>query len=97
MAFKIKWSYQASNDRIEILEFWFIRIGTKTYSKKLNAKFNRCINHLAKFTFSGRILDEKGTRYFVVDNYFIIYTSEDNVINILGIFDGRRNPEDLTI
>lgn len=95
MAFQVRWSYQASIDRIEILEYWFKRIGTKTYSNKLNAKFIHCINHLSKFPFSGRLLHDREERFFVVETYLIVYTTEIDTINILRIFDGRRNPVEL--
>jgi hypothetical protein len=33
---EIIWSPEALADKLEILDYWYRRIGTKTYSKKLN-------------------------------------------------------------
>jgi plasmid stabilization system protein ParE len=95
MAFIVKWSYQASKDQLDILEYWYKRIGTKTYSNKLYYRFKNSIKHISKFPYSGRILEQRNERFFVVEYYLIVYEIYETEIHILRIFDGRRNPADL--
>jgi plasmid stabilization system protein ParE len=43
----------------------------------------------------GRKVENREERYFVKGNYLIFYQIRDDSIEILHIWDGRRNPEDL--
>ncbi len=45
---KIIWSARAKANLSEILDFYYLRNGTKTYSKKLNFAIRKSINRLKK-------------------------------------------------
>ncbi len=97
MAKRIKWSTYAIADRISILDYWFRRIGNKNYSKKLDNSLKEVIQKLANYPKLGRQLDNREERFFVKDSYQIFYLEKDDSIEILHIWDSRRNPEDLKL
>ncbi len=44
MVRRIIWSENAVADKMRILEYWYNRIGTKTYSRKLDQQLRQSIN-----------------------------------------------------
>ena len=86
MAKRIKWSRQAIADRIQILDYWFQRIGNKGYSKKLDKSLEEIIKLLSEYPELGRKVANREERYFVKDCYQIFYQVEKNSIEILHIF-----------
>ncbi len=97
MAKRVVYSDNAIKDRIDILNYWNKRIGTKTYSKKLDKSFREIIKLLADYPELGRQLDNREERFFVKEAYQIFYTFDDATIIILHIWDSRRNPGDLAL
>ncbi len=97
MAERIIWSRQAVADRIQILDYWFKRLGTKDYSQKLNQTFQDTIKLLSEYPFVGRKLQNREERVFVKDRYQIFYLADEDFIRILHIWDSRRDPDDLTL
>ncbi len=97
MVRRIIWSKNALRDKIRILDFWYIRIGTKTYSRKLDKEFRQAIKNLKYFPKMGRLLENTEIRFLVVDYYQIFYKFTKTEIQILHLWDSRRNPEDLII
>lgn len=95
MAKNIKWSKQAVADRIQILDYWFKRLGDKTYSKNLDKSLREAILILSEHPFMGKESEEHGVRCFVKGNYQIYYQVKMNRIELLHIWDSRRDPEDL--
>jgi len=97
MAKQIIWAPQALADRIQILDYWFKRLGTKDYSQKLDAMFRESVTLLAEFPFLGRQVENRLERVFVKDHYQIFYLNDEDHIRILQLWDSRRNPEDLDL
>ena len=97
MAKRIKWSTHAVADRISILDYWYQRIGDKKYSKKLDQSLKEIIKKLADFPKLGRQLDKREERFFVKDSYQIFYIETKDSIELLHIWDSRRNPDDLNL
>ena len=96
MAKRIKWSTQAVADRIQILDYWFHRIGNKTYCKKFDGSLREIIKTLADYPKLGRQFEEDTEeRFFVLDCYQIFYVETEDAIELLHIWDSRRNPDDL--
>jgi toxin YoeB len=93
MAKKITWSENALQDRLQILDYWYKRIGNKKYSLYLDNCFRETVNLIGQFPQIGRIHSEISLRFMVRENYLIFYEEEKAMISILGIFDSRRNPE----
>ena len=94
---KIVWSSRAKSDLLLILEFFYIRNGSKTYSKKLNFKIRKAIRLLSKHPFLGIQSDVENVRALVEGDYAIFYQVYDDSIRITTIWDCRQNPDNLTI
>ncbi|MTI89584.1 MAG: type II toxin-antitoxin system RelE/ParE family toxin [Balneolaceae bacterium] len=73
MAKRIIWAPQAVADRIQILDYWYKRRGTKDYSSKLDEMFKETIQLLSRFPQIGRKLDNREERVFlrIVTRFFI--------------------------
>lgn len=95
MAKKVIWSRHAVNDRKEILRYWKMRNGSNTYSIKLNALFKKAILLIATHPLIGRRTDVENIRAKLVRDYLIIYQDTETRIEILVVWDNRRNPEEL--
>ncbi len=95
MAKRVIWSSLASNEKIQILEYWVYRNKSKTYSKKLNKLFADAVNIIKDFPEIGRLTDHNNVRRFLVRDYLIFYKIEQDSILILSIWDARQDPKSL--
>jgi plasmid stabilization system protein ParE len=95
MAKRIIWSPNALADRIQILDYWFQRIGNKNYSRRLDLELRETIKHLQKFPKIGRQIENRSERFLVKDYYQIFYIESATEISILHIWDSRRDPQEL--
>ncbi len=95
MAKSIIWSHRALNDRKQILHYWKVRNQSNAYSIKLNLLFKKAIQLIATHPYIGRKTDIENIRAKVIRDYLIIYEETENRIEILTIWDNRRNPEEL--
>jgi len=93
MAKKISWTPRALLDRLEILEYWSNRNKSKVYSKKLYELFASNIKLVAKNPELGKTTEFPSVRVIIVTNYLIYYNIGDNDIEILTIWDTRRDPK----
>jgi len=94
---KVIWSSRAKIDLQEILDFFYSRNGTKTYSKKLNVTFRKSVRLLARHSDIGNPTDIQNVRCLIEGDYSIFYKLESNTIEILTIWDSRQNPDHLSI
>jgi addiction module RelE/StbE family toxin len=94
---KIEWSAQAKADLSNILEFFYFRNGSKTYSRKLNSKLRKAIRILHKHALIGIQSDINNIRALVEGDYIIFYQLTEETIRIITIWDCRQNPDKLTI
>ncbi|MGF7138320.1 type II toxin-antitoxin system RelE/ParE family toxin [Roseimarinus sediminis] len=90
---KIIWSARAKLELLEILDFYFKRNGTKTYSIKLNANFRNAVRLIAKYPRLGFQSDIPNTRVLIEGNYAIFYEIKTEVIEISSIWDCRQNQD----
>lgn len=98
MAKRITWTEKAEKSKNAILDYWEWRNGNKTYSKKLFRDFNADIERLALTPHIGRKVEDDDNIYFIIVNeYKIFYSPENSSIEILLIWDTRRNPDDLKL
>ncbi len=97
MAKLIKWSKQAVSDRIQILDYLFKRIGNKIYCKKLDKSLKESIRFISEHPLIGPKLDDSEDRYFVKGNYQIFYRIIEDRLELLHIWDCRRNPDDIEL
>lgn len=92
---RIIWSPRAKLDLFEILDFYYKRNGSKAYSVKLNEKFRKAIKLLEKYPALGIRTDISNVRVLVEGNYAVFYLIKTEVIEILSIWDCRKNPEEI--
>lgn len=92
---EVIWSVKAQQDRIQILEYWSDRNGTKNYSNKLNTLIVEAIDLIALFPFLGRQTNRKDIRIKILRHYQIVYKVKPKRIEILAVWDSRQDPEQL--
>jgi plasmid stabilization system protein ParE len=78
MAKRIIWAPEATADRIQILDYWYKRLGTKEYSKKLDDMFKESVALISEFPFLGRKVINREERVFIKDYYQIFYLNREN-------------------
>jgi toxin YoeB len=93
---KIVWSSKAKFDLFQILEYFYIRNGSKTYSIKLNSKIRTAVRLLSNHPFLGLQSDVESVRVLVEGDYAIFYQVDKETIRITTIWDCRQNPDNLT-
>ena len=92
---KINWSHRAKLDLLEILDFYYKRNGTKTFSKKLNTKIRASIRLLEKHNDLGVQSDIQNIKNLIEGDYSIFYEIDATAIEIIAIWDNRQNPENI--
>jgi plasmid stabilization system protein ParE len=92
---KIIWSEKAKLDLFEILDFFYIRNGTKPYSKKLNTAIRKSVRLLEKHSDMGVLTDVQNMRNLIEGDYSIFYEIKSDTVEIITIRDSRQNPEEL--
>ncbi len=85
MAKKIIWAKEAVADRLQILDYWYKRLGHKEYSLRLDIVFKDTVNLLSYFPYLGRKLENADERLFVKDHFQIFYLYEEETIKMLHI------------
>jgi len=97
MAKRVIWSLRAQSERLEILEYWHKRTGNKRYSGKLAAEFKEPVGYITEHNYVGVATDEENVRIAVCGHYLIFYEFKKESIEILTVWDSRRNPRNLTL
>lgn len=93
---KIVWSSKAKYDLFMILEYFYIRNGSKTYCKKLNTKICRSVRLLSNHPDLRLQSDVENIRTLIEGDYAIFYQVDNETIRITTIWDCRQNPDNLT-
>ena len=70
---KIIWSLRAKEDLFEILDFYYKRNGTKTFSIKLHSDFRKNIKILEKHPEIGIKTDIENVRNLIDGNFSVFY------------------------
>jgi plasmid stabilization system protein ParE len=95
VAKQIIWTNTAKKARREILQYWIENNGSNNYSKKLSQLFRKKVALIQSENYQGKPTDFKNVRISLVKNFSLFYKVNKNNIIIVGIWDNRRNPEDL--
>ncbi len=90
---KIKWSVKATKEWADILTYWKNRNKSNTYSLKLNRSLKQNIKSIAGMPDSGILTATQFLRVKIVNSYLVYYHIHADYIEILTIWDSRRNPE----
>ena len=97
MVKRIVWSKKATLIFQKILEFYFLRNGNKSFSRKLNTEIKNRIKVLKKYPFLGIETNIENVRYLISSHYKIFYLIDKEMILILLVWDARQNPKDLQL
>ncbi len=95
MVKRIVWTNTARKARREILEYWIKHNGSSTYSKRLSKLFRIKAALLESGHYLGKPTDFQDVRVSLVSHFSIFYKVREEEIIIVGIWDNRRNPDDL--
>ncbi len=90
---EIRWSTRAIKEWVEILEYWIKRNKSNTYSLKLDHLFNASFAIISKSPEIGKPTDVPFVRIKIIRDYLIYYRIEPEHIDILAVWDSRRNPQ----
>jgi plasmid stabilization system protein ParE len=92
---KIIWSKKTTEQLDEILTYYLERNGNNIFSSKLYKQIIKSTKILSKQPYLGKQSEDKNLRILNIDVYLIFYEILENHIEILIVWDGRRNPEEL--
>jgi len=90
---EVRWSSRATQEWVEILNYWTKRNKSNTYSLKLNRLVEESMDVVVKAPEIGKPVDEPLVRIKIVRDYLIYYRVSPDYIDILTIWDSRRNPK----
>ena|ERR1700710_1433331 len=93
MAKEIEWSERARNELFEILYYWTKRNKSKTYSEKLNGLILEAIELIADAPETGVPTKFINVRIKIARDYFVYYSIQPELIEVLAVWDSRRNPK----
>jgi plasmid stabilization system protein ParE len=88
----VVWTLNAIQDQIEIYEYWFAVTGETGYIQTLDDSIRRAIHVIRRHPHAGSPLIGTPDRYMLVDSYQLIYRLGIQHIQILQIWDTRREP-----
>jgi len=92
---QIVWSLQAQKDWEEILRYWETETGNIKYSTKLARLFKETLTYIAQYNYFGRPTDIPNVWVATCKVCLIYYRVTKKNIEVVTVFDGRRNPDDL--
>jgi len=95
MAKRLIWTQFAQAQKKEIFEHWNERNGSKNYSRKLNGLFDEAAELLTTQPYMGQPTQFENIRSKKVKTFRLIYKIMDDAIQILIIWNTRRNLDDL--
>ena len=95
MAKRITWTELAQAQKKEIFDYWNKRNGSKIYSRKLNRLFNEAAELLTTQPYIGQPTRFENIHAKKVKTFHLMYKVTDDEIQILIIWNTRRNPDDL--
>jgi len=95
MAKRVIWTDTAKKPRRSILECWISRNNSSIYSRRLPKLFRIKISLLQAEKYLGKPTDLKDVRVSLVSYFSIFYSVTNSEIFIVGIWDNRRNADDL--
>ncbi|MBW6478347.1 MAG: type II toxin-antitoxin system RelE/ParE family toxin [Bacteroidales bacterium] len=94
---RIIWSPRAKRDLFSILDYYFKRNGSKTYSIKLNASLRASIRLLENHPRLGFKSDVKNVRILIHGDYGVFYEIREGTIELITIRDSRQDPKKIGI
>jgi plasmid stabilization system protein ParE len=93
--FKIIWTEFAEQSLYEILEFYLIQNKNNIFSKKLYDEIINSIQILEDYPLSGKQSLFYNYRELILERNSVFYNIIKDSVEILMVWDNRRNPEEL--
>jgi len=97
MAKKVEWSETSIRDRFKIYQFWEENNKSNSYSEKLEQLFNQAARLISEFPEIGTKTDFGEVKVKVIKNYKLFYLANEDVIQIIRVWDTRQNPDNLEV
>lgn len=95
---EIRWTPRAAQDKLSIMEYWYLRNQSISFPLKLERLFNKSLELLSIHPEMGVVFSQKPPIQFkTVRGYRLYYTFDENTISLLAIWDTRRNPDKLKL
>ncbi|KQB41169.1 type II toxin-antitoxin system RelE/ParE family toxin [Flavobacterium aquidurense] len=88
---EIVWSSLAKLQLQNVLEYYFIRNESPTYSLKLLNEVEDLLDTLSKSELIGRLTSNKITRVVSMKVYLVFYEINENQIEIVSFWDNRQD------
>jgi len=90
---KLRWTREANDELLSILQFYIERNKSVSYSSKLKWRINERLNLIRSFPCSGQPTSDETARVVVVDNFVLLFEFDatDDCIVVKAIRDGRRD------
>jgi toxin YoeB len=95
MVRKVVWTKESLENKLEILTYWLRRNKSNTYSRKLDAIFKGSMKEIAKFPSLGKPTKRDSIKYIIIGDYLMFYKHDHETLNVLHIWDTRRDPKQL--
>lgn len=96
MAKKVEWTEASLRDRVDIYRYWLDRNKSDSYSEKLEVLFNEAANLIGQFSQAGTETNVPYLRIKIVKHFKIYYLNQEDVIQIIRVWDTRRDPGSLS-
>lgn len=97
MAKKIEWTEASLRDRFDIYRYWSERNKSDSYSERLELLFDEAAELIAQFPETGRETDFPNLRIKVIKHFKLYYLNQEETIQIVRVWDARRNPDSLRL
>lgn len=94
---RIIWSKYAISERRNIYNYWNNRNKSKIFRQKLHQLFLTNLETVRNQPEIGISVSRSNARYIIVRDYLLFYNFTENEIQVLKVWDGRRDPEKLII
>ena len=92
---RIVWTLTAIRSLNAIASYFYIRNKSNTYSRKIISEIHKRTRILKQQPFIGKRAPNSDKRVLIILHYHLFYKITDKTINILDIWDGRRDTESI--
>ncbi len=93
----ILWSKEAKFEWKNIVTYWLNRNKSNAYPKKLNKLLKELLSLIQRNPQIGRDTEIKDVKAILLYSYIIFYRTSEKEIEIVSIWDGRRNPDEMPV